>query len=157
MLTQYAPLSACLVVVMACSSGPSSSDEGAGGDSVAVLAAIDRYAQAGRTNDLAAMTGAWTDDAVYVNAGTPTIRGRTAVDSVIRNFHTTMSVTALDVDIDELSVSGDAAYAMGTFRETLRGANGDTLSMAGRFLHIWRRQPDGTWKLARAFGSDEGD
>lgn len=146
-------LAVYLLATMACSPAVSSTNSQAG-DSAAVHAALDRYIAAGRSNDTTAMFSVWTDDAAYINTGVPTIRGRTAIDSLIRTFHTSMSVTRLDVEIDELSVSGDAAYAMGTFRETMRGADGDSLDVAGRYLQIWRRQPDGSWKLARAFGAD---
>lgn len=122
-------------------------------DSVAVADAIQRYIEVSRANDLAGILATWGDDIWYVNTGSPTMRGRAALDSMVTAVHATMQVTRLDVTTEEVVVSGDLAYARGSYRETLAGAQ-DTLDLSGRFLHIWRRQPGGEWKLAGGFGTD---
>lgn len=59
-------------------------------------------------------------------------------------------VHVLDGDIHTLSVesSGDLAYEIGRFQYTLMSkVAGTKIHVAGRFLVIWRKQADGTWKM----------
>jgi uncharacterized protein (TIGR02246 family) len=122
-------------------------------DSAAVRAASDAFAAAALANDVPALAAMWSDDAVFVNVGMPTIRGKASIDSLIQSMHSAARVTELTVQIDELAVSGDAAYLLGTYSETLTPTSGPAQRVTGRYLHVWRRQPDGSWKLARAIGA----
>lgn len=45
----------------------------------------------------------------------------------------------------EIDGAGDLAYARGTFSWTFRVGEGEPVSDAGKWIAIWRRQPDGSW------------
>jgi uncharacterized protein (TIGR02246 family) len=141
------------LLLSACVPVPNAASHDVTADSTAVRAASDAYVAAALANDAAAVSAFWTDDAVFMNAGMPTLRGRTSIDSLIQGMHSSVRVTELAVQIDELTVSGDAAYLLGTYNETLMPASGAPQRVSGRYLHVWRRQADGSWKLARAVGA----
>jgi ketosteroid isomerase-like protein len=61
-----------------------------------------------------------------------------------------VSFTAARADIDEAVAVGDLGYVRGTFHATVQPrAGGPAMTDANKFILIWRRQPDGSWKIAR--------
>ena len=48
----------------------------------------------------------------------------------------------------EVSRSGDLAYSMGTYNLLINGPKGATTSDLGKFVEVWKKQPDGKWKVA---------
>jgi ketosteroid isomerase-like protein len=56
---------------------------------------------------------------------------------------------AVDVSQREVIIAGDVAIERGSFTWKVTPAGGSDVEDHGSFLAIWRRQPDGAWKLAR--------
>ncbi len=51
--------------------------------------------------------------------------------------------------------SGDLGYTSGTTEMTFKDASGNTKSDKGKYLTVWKKQADGTWKvLVDMFNSD---
>jgi uncharacterized protein (TIGR02246 family) len=145
-----APLIA--VALIACQNqAPSSGAPSATRDSVA--AAMQGYVEALRSNDPASVSRWWTDDAVYMAQGTPTVRGRAALDSLVRGLFATVRVTDVSENTDELIVERDLAVQVGTYSETLQPQRGSARIDRGRYVFVWRRQLDGGWKIARGMSN----
>ncbi len=51
--------------------------------------------------------------------------------------------------------SGDMGYTWGHFEGHSKDANGNPVTTSGRYMTIWRRQPDGQWKVVLDAGSNE--
>jgi ketosteroid isomerase-like protein len=51
--------------------------------------------------------------------------------------------------------SGDMGYTWGHFEGHSKDANGNPVTVSGRYITIWRRQPDGNWKVVLDAGSNE--
>ena len=51
--------------------------------------------------------------------------------------------------------SGDMGYTWGHYEGRSKDANGNPVLTSGRFITIWRRQPDGTWKVVLDAGANE--
>jgi ketosteroid isomerase-like protein len=53
---------------------------------------------------------------------------------------------------DETIVDGDLAFQRGSFTMQLtpRRGEADSRSLAGTYIHIYQRKPDGSWALTRA-------
>ncbi|MEX0692425.1 MAG: nuclear transport factor 2 family protein [Gemmatimonadales bacterium] len=118
-----------------------------------VAAGMRRYATALRNNDPAGVAALWTDDAVYMDAGTPTVVGRVALDSLVQGIFATNRLTEVTENTDEILVSQDMAVQRGTYLETLQPQSGAAVTLRGRYLFVWRRQADGSWKIARGMGT----
>jgi uncharacterized protein (TIGR02246 family) len=123
-------------------------------DEAAVAAAMERYVADIQTSDAAKIASWWTDDAIYIDRSDPTIVGRTELESSLKGLFATLSVTKASVEKDELSVSGDLAYFLGRYDEVLQPRQGEPLHNRGRFVFLWKRQLDGSWKVARSVGTD---
>jgi ketosteroid isomerase-like protein len=47
----------------------------------------------------------------------------------------------------EMSASGDLGYTLGKSQSTVTGASGKKTVSYGHYVTIWKKQPDGNWKL----------
>ena len=55
----------------------------------------------------------------------------------------------------EVSRSSDLAYSFGTFEATISGPEGEPLDDHGKWVVVWKKQPDGTWAhIIDIFNSD---
>jgi ketosteroid isomerase-like protein len=51
--------------------------------------------------------------------------------------------------------SGDVGYTWGHFEGHSKDANGNAVTTTGRYITIWRKQPDGNWKVVLDAGANE--
>jgi uncharacterized protein (TIGR02246 family) len=55
----------------------------------------------------------------------------------------------------EASRGGDLAYTVGTYQFTLNDPKGKPISDRGKYMTVWKKQPDGQWKVvADMYNSD---
>ena len=47
----------------------------------------------------------------------------------------------------DVAASGDLGYTWGRWAYTDRGADGKPVTTRGTYVTVWRRQPDGAWKV----------
>lgn len=59
-------------------------------------------------------------------------------------------------DYAEIAASGDLGWTTGTYVSRRVGADGDTVDGQGRYVSIWRLQPDGSWRVAMDLGNPTG-
>ncbi len=52
-----------------------------------------------------------------------------------------------------VAASGDLGYTFGTWEAAGADAEGKPMVQTGKYLTVWRRQPDGTWKVAADIGN----
>jgi ketosteroid isomerase-like protein len=45
------------------------------------------------------------------------------------------------------SRSGDLVYEIGSYAMTFSGEGGKTMRQTGRYVDVWRKQADGSWKV----------
>jgi ketosteroid isomerase-like protein len=95
-----------------------------------------------RANDIweADVQGWFPQDAAYTPAAAAAAAG---ADASITGRST------YEVTIDEVLVSGDLAVVRDTWRETRRFNGGSSATRTIRSFEVWRRQPDGAWRIAR--------
>lgn len=54
-----------------------------------------------------------------------------------------------------MSPTGDMGYTWGHYEGHSRDADGNTKVTSGRYLTIWRKEPDGAWKVVLDASNDE--
>lgn len=95
------------------------------------------------------------DEYTMILANRPAVSGRANIEAGNRSFLTQWR----DVETwtpDETVVSGDWGFQRGTFEMTLtsrKDSGQQPRHLAGNYLHIYHRQADGSWKLARAMNN----
>lgn len=54
-----------------------------------------------------------------------------------------------------MSPAGDMGYTWGHFEGHSKDANGNPITTSGRYMTIWRKEPDGSWKVVLDAGANE--
>jgi uncharacterized protein (TIGR02246 family) len=105
--------------------------------------------------DAPAIANLYTQDAASVPASGEWARGRDAIAKSNQAAFDTVNVTAREDITEEVTVSGDYATEVGHYSWT--GTHKKTkaaLSGAGRYVVLWHKDADGTWRLHRDLAAD---
>ena len=137
-------LAACLLMAVA---PPGAAGQGPGhaADSLAVLAASRAFSDAYVAGDMETLGSVYTEDAALYPPGS-VIRGR---DAIRRYFAPGPNRTNLShaMTSERLTFDGDVAVDVGVWSNTLRRGSDAPQSAEGRYLVVWRREPDGRWRI----------
>jgi ketosteroid isomerase-like protein len=120
-------------------------------------AAIDSTAQVfvrhALANDFAALArDYYTDDAMVLPPNAPAVTGHAAIEAMFKTFP---PITAFELRTEEVEGSADLAYVRGRFTMTMSPPGAAAIADSGKYLEIWRKQSDGSWKSMRdMFSSD---
>ena len=98
-----------------------------------------------------------TEDAVLLPPNGARIDGRDAVRALILSYTQAeeFSIT-WEAPRVEVSAAGDLAYSMGTYEYSLKDAEGNPVSDKGKSVDIWKKQADGSWKVAVVIWNSDG-
>jgi ketosteroid isomerase-like protein len=55
----------------------------------------------------------------------------------------------------EVANSNELGYTWGVYKTTFLGPNGEQLERTGKYLTVWKKQPDGKWKVAVDIGNQD--
>lgn len=127
------------------------------GADVQSIRELERRARdAAEAKDLDRYVSFYADDAVLFWPGTPMVRGRAAIREFMQAF-LAMPAFSLSFETAEVHVSraGDLAYSYGTNRVSLVGPNGKRMKDRGKYLTVYRKQADGTWKVVADIGNSD--
>ena len=110
--------------------------------------AMASYADFVNAGDAEGYLALWDDGGVQLPPGGPPVEKK-MLEPMVRNgfpaFRRTMTL-----DTQETVVAGDWAFGWCLYTNTMVPvAGGDPVYVDGKSLSIWRRQPDGSWKLYR--------
>jgi len=141
----------CSLLCIACQPGQlgSLSEE----DIAAIRNTAAAYHEAAVAKDWDAVATYYTTDAVIMPPNQPAVQGRDGIKEWYASFP---PVTEVELPIIEIDGRGDLAYARGTYTLTIvmEGVT-EPLTDSGKNLAIWRKQTDGSWRIAvDTFNSD---
>lgn len=112
-----------------------------------VSAADSAFNRAVDKRDAQAIAAFYTSDATLMPTAEPAIRGKAAIADewehilAIPGFSNTNRRQGIEV-------SGDLAYTWGSYSSTMVLEDGSNGVEPGKWLTIWRRQPDDRWLIA---------
>ena len=121
-------------------------------DLAAINSLRDEWIAAVNADDLEAQLAAYADDFVLMPFDGNAIVGKAAVREAAEQAaqgEASERLAEFSLSIDELVVAGDWAFERGTSRIVLSGGEGETIEDSGKGITIYRRQSDGSWKMAR--------
>ena len=82
--------------------------------------------------------------------GAPAVVGKAAIEKGIHASYEALDWEEFIIHLEEVKVAGDWGYARGTyFLFATPKAGGETAFDHGKYLKIFKRQPDGSWKIYR--------
>lgn len=96
----------------------------------------------------------FADEAVTLNNGkAPVIgKGRIAADA---NWDATSYRLEWQSQGGQMGPSGDMGFTWGHYDGRSKDRNGNDVTTSGRYITVWKRSPDGGWKVAMDASADE--
>jgi uncharacterized protein (TIGR02246 family) len=120
----------------------------AGADERAVRGGLGAYVDAAISGDASRWAALYASDAVIMPPNSPTLHGRGAIEAWLKALP--VVITEAEGEALEVDGTGDFAFVRGTFTMSMEvPSSRQTVRQHGKFLHIYTRQQDGTWLLAR--------
>jgi ketosteroid isomerase-like protein len=122
----------------------------------AIRAADEEWSKSAADNNIDTWMAHYTDDVAALPPNEPTAVGRDATRKSIAAFLATpgLKVSWKTTKV-EAAKSGEIGYSYGTYEITFKDAKGKPMSDRGKYLEVWKKQSDGTWKCAAdMFSSD---
>jgi uncharacterized protein (TIGR02246 family) len=128
-------------------------------DAGAVRQAIDaanaKFVDAMKRGDTVTIADNYAEDAVVMPQGAEAWRGREAIRKGFGGMLTQATVTEFNAKTEDLAIGGDLAVETGSYEETARMRDGKEMKDKGKYINVWKRQADGSWKIVRdIFNSD---
>jgi uncharacterized protein (TIGR02246 family) len=161
MFTRMMFLVILAIASIACqASGPPASAGGASPDNVATVktaieAANARFLDALKRADKAGVIANYADDAVLMMPNEEAWRGREGLDRGFSAFLDQVSVKDGAAITTDVMLAGDLAVETGTFAWTLQTKAGQEIKDKGKYLTVWKRQSDGSWKVLRDINNSD--
>lgn len=135
------------------STTPATATLASAADPAAVRQTIDsnnaRFSAAMVKGDTSVISSLYADDAVMLGANEKAVRGRAEIAKSFAGMHTAMKIPAFEIKAQDVVVSGDHAIETGTYTMTAQPKGAKAMNDVGKYLVVWKHQPDGSWKIIR--------
>jgi uncharacterized protein (TIGR02246 family) len=137
---------AALLLVLAGCQPPQAGDTAA--DEAALRTLNDRLETAVTTGKLEEIAAFYAEDAVLLPTAEPMISGKAAITAewqhvlAIPDYQNKTSLQRVEV-----AASRDMAVTMGSYSSRMMGEDGKPVTEPGKWLTVWKKQPDGAWKI----------
>jgi uncharacterized protein (TIGR02246 family) len=108
------------------------------------------------TSDLAALSANYADDAIVMMPMAPMMSGRAAVDAGFKDMVGSMTINDMQATTMDVIAAGDLAIETGTFAMTTTMKNAKPMTDKGKYITVWKRQSDGSWRIIRDINNTDG-
>jgi uncharacterized protein (TIGR02246 family) len=116
-------------------------------DRAAIVRVSEEWFAAAAAADTARVAATYAPDAVLLPSGGAPVRGSEAIAAHFAGFPPLANVRFRRMEVEG---RGDLAYAWGTYAMDLLVPGAPApVAESGTYVEIWRRQPDGAWRIAR--------
>lgn len=125
-------------------------------DERAIRNADANWAKAAAARDIEGILSSYADDASMFPPNSRIATGKEAIRAVWSPEFTNpgFGIRWQPTKV-EVSRAGDLAYAQGSYEFTLNDARGKPITDRGKYVQVWKKQPDGSWSaVADIWNSD---
>lgn len=117
-------------------------------DPAALLKADRAFAQATAERRLEGFASFLEEDVTTIRPNSPVLKGKIALvdrwSGILQDPTSSISWKPLRAVI---SSSGDLGFTVGSYEVTKDSGQGRQAAGSGKYVTIWRKQPDGAWKV----------
>jgi len=107
-----------------------------------------KWSAAAGAKDIDKTVSYYSEDAVVMPPNAPSAKTRETIRSAWKEMLTTPGAAirwkATKV---EVAKAADLAYVSGTYEEAMTDASGKSVKDHGKYVEVWKKQADGTWKV----------
>ena len=113
-----------------------------------IEAILKTFSKSLNCGDAAGVAAHYTDDAALLPPDAARIDGRQGIQGA---WQALIDADVRDVALttQEVDVFGNVASEVGTIRATAPGESGGRVQWVGKYVSVWKRGGDGTWRLHR--------
>lgn len=119
---------------------------------------LKEYIEPYKTGDTEGWLEVFADDAVGMHNTLPALEGKQALRRFAETVHGTFDIEQLDVTVDSVITEGDWTLTRGNFIAGFVPRGEDAENQAaprqGKYILLWERQADGTWKIILDMGNN---
>jgi uncharacterized protein (TIGR02246 family) len=125
-------------------------------DDPAVAKVRAAYQTAAGTQDGAALARLYTPDGIEMPPNAPAAKGRAAIEAFHKAFAQQWMMHGMTITSTETKVSGDTAYDVGTYKQTLMAQKtGAMVDDKGKYVVLLKKDAAGNWLITHAiYNSD---
>jgi ketosteroid isomerase-like protein len=129
-------------------------------DAAAVRKAIEaveaRQIDAVLHGDSVGAVAGYADDAIVMMPDSKMSKSRADAMHAFVKMLAVGKVTAFTSHIEDLLVAGDYAIETATYDMTIQPTKGKPIHDVGKYLTVWKKQPDGGYKAIRDINNSDG-
>lgn len=116
----------------------------------ALMDADREFAQAFAERGVEGWVSFFDDKGIQLPGGTAAAWGREEIEELAGRLFAAPNFTSLTWEpvYAQVAAAGDLGYTLGTYEATGTGEEGEELTQQGNYVTIWRKQEDGSWKVA---------
>jgi len=124
---------------------------GAADEKIAITRLAEEYSAAVTEGDVQRWAATLSDDILFQSPDQPRASGKAAVIAWGKDTFFDRFDMRLSQSFEDIEVFGNSAFAHGRFTLELTPSPGGSATRTnGKFMNLFRRAADGTWKYARA-------
>ena len=118
------------------------------GDAAKTLTKLDDdWSKAAGKKDAALVASFYAEDAIAYPPNEPVCVGRAAAQKVWEAYFAEKTFTISWKTLHaEVAKSGELGFTSGTYEDSFTGPDGKVVHEKGKYLCVWRKQKDGSWK-----------
>jgi uncharacterized protein (TIGR02246 family) len=98
----------------------------------------------------------YAEDGSWYVEGHPKATGREAIQKLAQVLFETETGGAWTTTKLVVSEAADFAYQVGAWDAINKAAKGKSTKTIGKFVTVWKKQPDGSWKVQEDIGNPDG-
>jgi uncharacterized protein (TIGR02246 family) len=114
-------------------------------DAKALAKLDDDWSKAAGTRDAKKVAAFYTEDAVVYPPNEPMAAGRAAAEKVWARYFAEPTYE-VSWQTTAAGITGDLGFTAGTYEDSYQGADGKSVASKGKYLCVWKKQADGSWK-----------
>jgi ketosteroid isomerase-like protein len=119
---------------------------------------FDTYSSANMNKDVESWIALWDEKGIKMAPKSPAIYGKLAIEELKRKKMKAPGDLEMSIKIEDTQIAGDFGFAHGTYFGSVTPEGGGAAnSFEGKYLTIFKKQADGSWKIYRdAVSSNPG-
>jgi ketosteroid isomerase-like protein len=106
----------------------------------------EEWSKAAGAKDVDKTVSFYSDDAIVMPPNGPSATTKEAIRALWKDLLTDAKIS-WKTKKAEAAQSGDLAFSSGTYEVTLNDPTGTPVNDRGKYLEVWKKQADGTWKV----------